>query len=238
MDLRRSIRRDSALDAFTEGLRIYAKSVQHDFPWRLRRTPYRVLVSEILLTKTTASQVAGLYSDFIGSYSSPVELSRASVGRLRELLRPLGLFGRAETLVHVGSVLTNNHADEVPHDRESLLAIRGIGPYIANATLSFGFGEVVPIVDTGIARLIDRFFGSVVTKPYAPYRDPAAWSLADEYIRRSSVDSAQANYALLDVARTVCTARSPKCGACPLRKSCAFARDGCALASSLVANIA
>lgn len=238
MELRLATRNNRALDSFAEGLSNYARRVQYDFPWRLQRTPYRVLVSEVMLTKTTASQVAGLYSDFIDSYPDPISLSRASVACLHGLLRPLGLFSRAETLVHIGSVLVSSHNGEVPRERESLLAIKGIGPYIANATLSFGFGKAVPIVDTGIARLIDRFFGGIITVHYAPYRDPAAWALADEYIRKSLDDSARANYALLDTARTICVARAPRCEACPLRRACAYAAEKSTPATSRVAQVA
>ncbi|MGC8968897.1 MAG: hypothetical protein ACP5JV_11480, partial [Thermus sp.] len=62
-----------------------------EFPWRFERTPYTVLVSEILLKKTTASQVRSVFLDFIKKFPEPCILARSSEEELWHILRPLGL---------------------------------------------------------------------------------------------------------------------------------------------------
>jgi A/G-specific adenine glycosylase len=73
------------------------------FPWREPgRTPYEVVVAEILLQRTTAAGVAQSYPEFIERYPSWTALAQAPLGGLEHALRPLGLWrqkarGRSDT---------------------------------------------------------------------------------------------------------------------------------------------
>lgn len=188
------------------------------FPWRLRRgEPFAILLAEILLRKTTAKQVAAVYPDFIATYSAPSLLAGARITKLRALLKPLGLSGRASLLKALGAALVANHGGLVPTLREDLLKLPGVGPYAANATLCFGFGQSVPIVDSNILRILSRVFGWTSSHP-RPHLDKAVWDLASGLIPTGR--AALYNEALLDLGALVCTHRDPACYKCPLGPTC------------------
>jgi A/G-specific adenine glycosylase len=76
---------------------------------------------------------------------------------------------------------------------EDLTRLPGVGPYTAAAVRNFAFGEAVLPVDTNVSRVQQR-----TGHRFAP-------------------DCAQA---LMDLGATVCLARVPRCGACPLAGGC------------------
>jgi A/G-specific adenine glycosylase len=81
-------------------------------------------------------------------------------------------------------------ADGWPDD---LTELPGVGPYTAAAVACFAFGRPVVPVDTNVARVRER--SGIVPTP----------------------DAAQA---LMDLGATVCLARVPRCGVCPLAGEC------------------
>ena len=101
----------------------------------------------------------------------------------------------------------------LPHDVNELMQIPGIGRYTAGAVASIAFGIDVPAVDTNAARVLRRALG-------IRRRPPARlWRLAEALVPRGR--AADWNQALMDLGATVCTARAPRCAACPVRQSCA-----------------
>jgi A/G-specific adenine glycosylase len=76
---------------------------------------------------------------------------------------------------------------------EDLTELPGVGDYTAAAVRRFAFGEDVLPVDTNVRRVLDR--------------------TGTEF-------AAQAAEALMDLGATVCLARIPRCGECPLATAC------------------
>ena len=108
----------------------------------------------------------------------------------------------------------------VPETREELIKLTGVSDYVADAVLVFGFGREGAVIDVNVARVITRYFG---LREHAEARRDRqvrelAWGLSD---RKRSRDY---NFALLDLAATVCTAIAPKHDDCPLRRTCIRAK--------------
>ena len=82
---------------------------------------------------------------------------------------------------------------------ERLADLPGVGPYTAAALGSFAFDRQEVALDTNARRLFARL-GSALVPP--PGR------------------AADFNQATMELGATVCTARAPRCGACPLRSDC------------------
>ena len=61
------------------------------------------------------------------------------------MIRPLGLTRRAGTLKEMAAVV--NDVGGVPSALDGLLALPGVGPYAAGATLAVAFGRRTPVVD-------------------------------------------------------------------------------------------
>ena len=65
------------------------------FPWRESgRTPYEVIVAEMLLQRTTATGVARTYAGFVERFPSWLALAQSPLGDLENALRPFGLWRR------------------------------------------------------------------------------------------------------------------------------------------------
>ena len=187
---------------------------RHDLPWRAaERSPYELLVAEIMLQRTTASAVSGAYRPFVARYPTPETVVAAPSDDLEERIEPLGLSKRAEYVERCAGQLLARHAGSVPRDRSELSTLHGVGEYTARSVSVHAFGEDVSAADTNVRRLLSRFYG-LGSDPNAD----AVGDLADELA--PSDRSSDFLHAMLDFAADVCTPRNPDCGDCPLAERC------------------
>jgi A/G-specific adenine glycosylase len=186
-----------------------------DFLWRQNRTPYRVLVSEILLKRTTAPAAADLYPKFIALYPTVESLAKADRKELETLLARIGYHRkRADILIEVAKCILGRHGGEIPKTKEALLEIPNIGPYTAAAVLTLGYGTPSAMVDSNVERIIKRLFLRFDPKPRA-VREMA------EILAPESENQAY-SFALLDLGALVCRYGVPKCNICPIRDLCDY----------------
>ena len=103
-------------------------------------------------------------------------------------------------------------------DVDTLLGLPGVGAYTARAVAGFAYGKRVPIVDTNVRRVVARALGG-----RADAGNPSAVRDHAEVAALLPEDATAAEFsaALMELGAIVCTARSPKCGICPL-KVCAW----------------
>jgi A/G-specific adenine glycosylase len=192
------------------------------FPWRdPDRTPYEVVVAEILLQRTTATGVARAYAGFIELYPSWATLAQAPCEGLEKALRPLGLWWqKALAFQHLARSI-EEHGGVVPRSRTELERMRGIGPYTASAVLAIVYGRAEPLLDVNMARLLERFLGSSRRTEAGSNRSLHALALRLVSGKRSL----EVNWAVLDFGALVCRARHPLCPECVLRTQCQYARS-------------
>jgi len=185
------------------------------FPWRQDRTPYRVLVSEVLLKRTTAQAAAVLYPQCLTRYPDVETLAQADRRQLETLLKRIGYHRRrADILIEVAKYIRDKHGGKIPQNKEALLEIPHIGPYTAAAILTLGYGTPSAMVDSNVERIIRRLFLRFDPKPKA-VRETA------EILAPESENQAY-SFALLDLGALICRYGVPKCGACPLREPCDY----------------
>ena len=190
------------------------------FPWRdPERTPYEVVVAEILLQRTTAAGVARTYAGFLERYPSWEALAQAPLEGLENALRPLGLWRQKAVALQLLAQLIEERGGVVPRSRAELERLPGIGPYTASAVLAIVYGRAEPLLDVNMARFLRRFFGSVELATVGPER----WLHALALRLVSGKRSLQINWAVLDCGALVCQARRPRCQECPLRARCQYA---------------
>lgn len=191
---------------------------QRDFSWRKDRTPYKVLISEMMLRRTRADQVEPVFQRFVKQYPDMQSLSRAKTASVRKELKSLGLEWRIDNFVHMVREAESKYGNEIPSSREELLQLPGVGDYVANTVLCFGYGKPYSIIDTNVVRLIGRFFGLPLHGEARRRRNMI--EMVDACLPKSK--TAEYNYALLDFAAKICTARNPDCLNCVLRTKCCF----------------
>ena len=76
---------------------------------------------------------------------------------MRELIKTIGLYRtKAKNVIALSRQLIAEHGGKVPHDREALEALPGVGRKTANVVLNIAFGEPTIAVDTHIFRVGNR----------------------------------------------------------------------------------
>jgi A/G-specific adenine glycosylase len=195
---------------------------RRSFPWREEATPFQILVTEMLLRQTRASQVERLWSDFMDRFGTPDDLASADREVLFGRVEELG-FGnqRVEALTSAARFLLNHHGGQVPDSKDDLLGIPHIGPYAAHAVLCFAHERRVPVVDTNVLRLFCRLLAREVNR-LDIRREPWAWKFARDLLPEDRDKTEAHNYGLLDFTGVICKPRSPRCGDCPLSQACAY----------------
>lgn len=188
-----------------------------EFPWRRSRTPWAILVAEILLIQTDAAKASQAYSAFISRFASPKELAAASESEVTEVLRPIGLYRqRAKRLKKIASIICSKYGGEVPKCFEKLKALPGVGDYIAAAVCLFAFGKPAPLLDVNTSRVLSRIVYG---------RDPPKRYMYDEKLRETAEYvswSPEVAYALIDFASAVCLPKKPQCRECVAGEYCAY----------------
>jgi len=184
-----------------------------EFPWRWVNDPYKVLVAEILLAQTFARKVVPVYLEIVQKYPTLSCLAQAKEDELRNCIRPLGLLYRASTLINIAKALNKDYGQNVPSEKNSLLQIKGIGPYIASSVLCFAFAKREAIVDANVVRIVGRFLG-FRWPPHSSCENKAYSTIAEVLL--PEIDYRMYNYSLIDFGALVCKHYNPDCHTCPL----------------------
>lgn len=210
MDASWTLRVRKALSAWYEVSR-------RDFPWRRRRTPYRVLLSEVLLQQTRAAVGTEYFRRFHRRFPGWRALAEAPVEQVLEAWAGLGYYGRARRLHALARIVHRERGGRLPRTAAELVGLPGIGPYTAAAVASIAFGEPVAAVDGNVRRVVARLLaidGDPARGAAARQVETAAGALLDRE------DPGAWNEAVMELGATVCMPRSPQCGSCPLSADC------------------
>ena len=183
-----------------------------NFPWRDESglNPYKILITEVLLQKTKAETVAKIWHEFFKAFPTIEELANSSEDRVLNIIRPLGLAYRAKRLIEIARQIVRDFNGVISSSLDELLRLRGVGPYVASAVLCFAYGEPQPIVDSNVMRMMNRFRGFTDEKTIREYLSKM---IPKDHPR-------EFNWALLDIAATICKPDEPNCVVCPLNQYC------------------
>jgi len=135
----------------------YKTHGRHDLPWRKKITPYRILVSEVMLQQTQVSRVIPKYQAWIKRWPTFRALSQAEKRDVLAMWQGLGYNSRALRLWQLAA-LVSEHNGRLPKDRKALEKLPGIGSYTSGAILAFAYNEPVAFIDTNIRRIFLHHF--------------------------------------------------------------------------------
>ena len=177
-----------------------------------------------MLQQTQVDRVLPKYEEWLEKYPSIDALARAPEEDVSQTWRPLGYNIRPRRLHAIARESVAHYGGELPADEETLRSFKGIGEYTAGAVLSFAFGQRKAILDTNVARVLFRVFvARGDARSHAMRRH--LWNVSRTVLPVRHVFDF--NQGLMDFGATLCTARKPQCGRCPLRRGCAsFPFDG------------
>jgi A/G-specific adenine glycosylase len=188
-----------------------------DLPWRKRRDPYAIWVSEVMLQQTRVETVVGYYGRFLQRFPTPDALAQASEDEVMAAWSGLGYYRRAR-LLHAGvREVVARYGGEVPKEPSARRALPGVGRYTAGAIGSIAFGLAEPVVDGNVTRVLCRLFG-IDAAPEQPATQRRLWLEAERLVAGPKPGSL--NQALMELGATLCSKTSPRCDECPLRRQC------------------
>lgn len=204
---------------FSDALLAWWKINGRHFPWIDENDPYRIFVSEILLHRTRANQVAPVYRELIERFPTIRALAAAEPRELRAMLRPLGLFWRTKYLRLAAKQIVEEYGGTVPENAGALKSLPGISDYIASAIRCFAFRRPEAIIDTNTVRILGRVLGVRVTEGSRRSKQlyESYGSLLDTENPRDF------NHAILDLGALVCKSGTPLCSVCPVAAMCTYA---------------
>lgn len=190
---------------------------QRDFPWRKSKCAYKVWLSEIILQQTKTSQGLSYYNKIIKTFPTLKELAEASEEQILKLWQGLGYYSRARNLHFTAKHIQNNLNGVFPDDYNSLIKLKGIGPYTAAAISSICFNEKRAAVDGNVYRILARVF-NIDTAINSPKGIKTFQELANSLI--SEHNPGDYNQSMMDIGASICTPKNPKCNQCPLNSIC------------------
>ncbi len=192
-------------------------------PWKGEKNPYKIWLSEIILQQTRVDQGLDYYLRFVKRFPSLKDLANASDTEIFKHWEGLGYYTRCKNLIHTARILNKEHNGIFPGDYESILNLKGIGPYTAAAISSFAFDLPYAVVDGNVYRVLSRFFG--IAKPIDSNQGKKMFNqLAQDLIDKKQ--PGKYNQAIMDLGAVVCKPRQPLCNLCPVNHHCAARING------------
>jgi A/G-specific adenine glycosylase len=218
------------IDTLHEDVLAWFEGSARDLPWRRDPRPWAVMVSEFMLQQTPVARVLPVFQDWMSRWPTPAALAAASPGEAVRAWGKLGYPRRALRLHASAVAIVDNHGGEVPSQLEALRSLPGVGDYTAAAIASFAFGQRHVVLDTNVRRVFARIAeGSEFPNPGGTSRSSGTISSSERELASTLLPSHDAHRwaaATMELGALVCTARSPKCGACPVEDRCAWNAAG------------
>src|ERR1700724_1713709 len=187
---------------------------RRDLPWREPGvSAWEILVGEFMLQRTPVARLLPSWTGGVRRCPTPSAPAAASADDVLRAWGKLGYPRRAKRLHECATVIAELFDDVVPSDVETLLTLPGIGAYTARAVACFAYQQRVPVVDTNVRRVVARaVHGRADAAPSSSARD-----LDDvDALLPNDADAPRFSVAVMELGATVCTARAPQCGLCPL----------------------
>lgn len=190
---------------------------RHHLAWRQTLDPWKLLIAEVLLRKTTSAQAEVVFNEL--RRFTAEDIVNMPTDELERILHPLGMSNvKAEQLKEMAVKVKDAEPEKLKSD-EFLRSMRGVGRYISNSVRCIAFGLPVPALDTNMIRIIERVFGWQSQRARAR-EDKNLWQFAETLVPKDACR--EYNWGVLDFGAAVCTFRNPKCGICPLKDMCNY----------------
>ncbi len=178
------------------------------------RTPYELLVATMLSAQCTDERVNRVTPALFARFPDAAAAAAVEPAEVEPYVRSTGFFrNKAKNIVGASRLLLERHGGAVPASMEELLQLPGVARKTANVVLAHAFGINAGVtVDTHVRRLAGRLG---LTRHSEPRRiEPDLMKL----VPRPEWENLSIR--LIFHGRAVCTARSPRCLACPIADLC------------------
>lgn len=175
--------------------------------------PYELLIATRLSAQCTDARVNIVTKVLFAKFPTLEAFAEADVAEIEEIVKPCGLFRmKAKSISELTKMLISDFGGEVPNTLEKLTSLPGIGRKTANLIMGDVYHQPAVVADTHCIRISNRLGLASSKDPYKvelQLKEILPPERSNDFCHR-----------LVNFGRDVCTARSPKCGECPLRDVC------------------
>ncbi|MBQ8846653.1 MAG: endonuclease III [Lachnospiraceae bacterium] len=184
----------------------YRCYLNHENAWQL-------LFATILSAQCTDARVNIVTADLFVKYRSVEAFAKADLKELEEDIRPTGFYhNKAKNIIECAKMLLEKHGGEVPQTIEELVELLGVGRKTANVIRGNIYHRPSIVVDTHVKR-ISKKLGLTAQDDPEKIEFELMEVLPEEYWILYNIH-------IIQLGRTICTARSPKCEECFLKEIC------------------
>ena len=180
---------------------------------------FQLLVATRLSAQCTDARVNLVTPALFERYPDIDAFANASVDEVGEMIRSCGLYKtKAKSIKETAEILVRDYGGRVPDTMDELLALPGVGRKIACLMLGDVFGKPHIVTDTHCIRICGRlgFY------PESEKNPAKIEKILDGCVEKPI--QSDFCHRIVDFGRDVCTARSPKCTACPMQSFCRHAQ--------------
>ena len=187
-----------------------------DLPWQIKKTPYKVWISEIMPQQTQVKTVIPYFERFIEKFPNISNLAASSLDDVLALWSGLGYYARARNLHKTSLILEKEFNSKLPNSSEELIKLPGIGRSTAGAIMSLGFNKRAPILDGNVKRVLTRYKN--IQEELNNTQMSYLWDISEELLPIKDFDIY--NQSIMDLGSIVCKRTNPLCHLCPVSRDC------------------
>ena len=177
--------------------------------------PWRLLVMGRLSAQCTDARVNIVCRELFSVFPTPRAMADGDLAEIERIVKPCGLYRmKASSIKEASRMLVDELGGELPRDMDGMLSLPGVGRKIANLILGDVYGLPSVVCDTHCMRICGRF---------GMYREGLKDPNKIEKILLELLPYGEGSdfcHRIVNFGREVCTARSPKCGECPVKDLC------------------
>lgn len=176
-------------------------------------TAWQLLFATILSAQCTDARVNIVTADLFRKYPDVEAFAMAELKELEEDIRPTGFYhNKAKNIIACARMLLAQYGGEVPESIEALTALPGVGRKTANVIRGNIYHTPSIVVDTHVKRISGKLGFTAAEDPEKIEFELMELLPEDYWILY--------NIHIIQLGRTICSARAPKCTECFLRDVC------------------
>jgi endonuclease-3 len=197
----------------TQELAILEKTYPHAMTALEYGNEFQLLVAVILSAQCTDARVNATTPTLFAKYPTPEQLARANPADVERIIKSCGFFRmKTKNIIACARDLVERFGGKVPHDREALESLAGVGRKTASVVMAAAFHEAALAVDTHVFRVSHRLGLTLGTTPRQVEDDITKLVPTSKW--------GDASHWLILHGRQICKAPTPRCPECPVNGLC------------------
>ena len=179
------------------------------------KNTFELLISVILSAQATDVSVNKATPKLFEAFPTPEAMYNAGAKKIWSYIRSIGLAPtKSKNIITTCKQLIENHASQVPQNRDELTSLAGVGRKTANVILNTAFGHSVIAVDTHIFRISNRT-GLAPAKTVLKVEKKLMKVVPKKWKKK-------AHNLLILHGRYTCKSQNPNCLSCVISDECEY----------------